>query len=155
MSETVHYEAVLHPHRSLSPRGFAILMVVAGVAALMIGLFYVASGAWPVLGFYGLEVAALYVGFRWSYAQARRTEIIRVTDEDLIVVHAAPDGTVQEWRFKPYWVRVVAEGDDEGLVTRLLLVSHGQWLEIAAFLGPTEREDLARDLRAALRGVQP
>jgi uncharacterized membrane protein len=105
-------------------------------------------GAWPIVGFLGLDVLAVYVAFKISYAQARAFERVVVDRETLTVERMSYKGARQEWRFPAYWVSVGFEGDDEqGTVT---LRSHGRSLEIAAYLSPFERKSFAEALRDAL-----
>ena len=61
-----------------------------------------------------------------------------------------PDGAAREWRFEPYWVRVLMD-DPPRRDSWLTLASHGLSLRVGAFLTPEERLDLARALRAALQ----
>jgi uncharacterized membrane protein len=72
------FERVLLPHRSLSPRGFHLLMAVLALISLAIGIGFVSVGAWPVVGFFGLEVALVYLAFRLSYRSARQSKAISV-----------------------------------------------------------------------------
>src|SRR3546814_5288173 len=67
----VFFDAVLLPHRSLGPRGFRILMLVAGGGACVIGTSFMLMGAWPVTGFCGLEILLLYIAFRLNYRSGR------------------------------------------------------------------------------------
>ena len=55
----VFYERVLWPHRSLPHRGFRALMLFLGLLSLAAGIGFVAAGAWPICGFFGLDVALL------------------------------------------------------------------------------------------------
>lgn len=61
------FRAVLTPHRSLSPRGFLILMSVLATVSFATGLLFASIGAWPVLGFFGLDVGIIYLAFRLNY----------------------------------------------------------------------------------------
>ena len=61
-----------------------------------------------------------------------------------------PDGEAREWRFEPYWVRVVLD-DPPRCDGQLVLSSHGEHLVIGAFLTAAERLEVARALKAALR----
>ncbi|TMJ57640.1 MAG: DUF2244 domain-containing protein, partial [Alphaproteobacteria bacterium] len=65
--DPVFFERVLWPHRSLPPRGFRLLMLGLGLLSLVAGICFVAAGAWPICGFFGLDVALLYLAFRISY----------------------------------------------------------------------------------------
>ncbi len=151
MAETrLWFDAVLYPHRSLGRRGFTIFMIVLGIVSFFMGLAFLLMGAWPVFGFFGLDVLALYWAFRLNYRAAEVVETIRLTDDELVVGRTQRRRQVGEWKFQPYWVRV--EVDSPGPhENRLLLKSHGRTLAIGSFLTPEERIDLAAALRDALR----
>jgi uncharacterized membrane protein len=144
------FDAILYPHRSLPPLGFTLLM--SGVVAISagVGAGFVLMGAWPVTGFFGLDVLLLFLAFRWNYRQARRAELIRLDQDGLSVRRIEPDGRQREWRFEPYWVRVGFD-DPPRYDSELTLSSHGAHLVVGAFLSVTERLEVARALRAALR----
>jgi uncharacterized membrane protein len=143
------FERVLSPHRSLPPRGFHILMLVLGLISLAVGVGSVAIGAWPICGFFGLDVALVYLAFRLNYRSARRRETLRLAGDDFTVERVGVHGERRIWRFQPFWLRVVLEERaDES--NRLLLASHGRRLVIADFLGPAARRELAQTIRAAL-----
>ena len=67
---TVFFERVLLPHRSLPPHGFYVLMGLLGVTSIAVGIGFVAIGAWPICGFFGLDIALLYLAFRLNYRSA-------------------------------------------------------------------------------------
>jgi uncharacterized membrane protein len=148
-AERVFFQAVLHPHRSLSPTGFAIVMTGVAVAGLGVGTIFLMAGAWPVFGFCGLEIVLLYLLFRLNYRDGRRHETVRLTDAGLTVHRVAPSGTVKTWRFQPFWLRVSMD-EPPRHHSQITLSSHGRSLVIGAFLTPPERLELARSIRAAL-----
>jgi uncharacterized membrane protein len=88
----VHFATSLVPHRSLSPAGFRWLIWAAIAANLAIGLPMLIVGAWPVLGFMGLDIWLLWFLFKRSYLDARRSETLLLTDRELIIDRVAPDG---------------------------------------------------------------
>jgi len=147
------FDAVLHPHRSLSARGFLVLMAVMSAMALSLGLRFFLVGAWPVMGFMGLDVLAVYVAFKVNYRRARLFETVQLTDDRLTVRRVQPDGHANEWHFMPSWVRVRMD-DPPSMDSPLTLSSHGRALEIGAFLTPQERLELARALNDAIRRQQ-
>ena len=151
MSETekLWFDAVLHPHRSLSARGFVILMSILCLISFAAGMAFVLMGAWPVFGFFGLDVLAIYVAFRINYRSGRWLETIRLTEDQLVVGQRDPQGHYKEWRFQPYWVRVHVV-DRPPCDNDLVLTSHGQSLSVGAFLNGEERVDLAAALKDAL-----
>ena len=143
------FHAVLRPYRSLSPSGFlAAMALVAGVSAVTGGIFLLA-GAWPVTGFFGLDVALVYLAFRLNYRRARNSETIRLAGDAFTVERVSARGERRMWRFQPFWLRVILEehGDEWN---RLRLASHGRSLVIADFLGPAARRELAAAIREAL-----
>ena len=143
------FERVLLPHRSLPPRGFHLLMLILGLISLVVGVGFVSIGAWPVFGFFGIDVALVYVAFRLNYRGARCREILRLAGDDFTVERIGVRGTRRIWRFQPYWLRVILdERPDES--NRLFVASHGRSLAIGDFLPPTTRRELAATIREAL-----
>jgi uncharacterized membrane protein len=145
----VLYDAVLSPHRSLPPRGFAALMLFLAAVSFALGLAFLLHGAWPVTPFLGLDLLLVYLAFRMSYRQARLREELRLTEESLTVDRIDRRGRRRHWRFQPFWLRVTLEEQDEHS-NRLVLTSHGRSLVVGSFLGPAERRGIAGDLKDAL-----
>ena len=143
------FDAVLAPHRSLSRRGFCVVMAVACGLSLVLGLAFFLMGAWPVVGFLGLDVVLLWGAFRLNYRSRRLRETLKLSRKSLTVRRTLPSGRAREWRFQPYWLRVEI---DTGAPSRprLTLASHGRRLIIGAFLAPDERIELAQALKDAL-----
>ena len=152
-AEPVLFDAVLTPYRSLSPRGFAILMGTAGSIGFAFGAGFIALGAWPIFGFCGVEWLLFYVFFRLNYRAARLQERIRMTRELMTIERRDPRGRVQSWSFQPYWLRVEMD-DPPQHESQLALASHGRRLTIGSFLSPPERYELALALKAALAGAK-
>jgi uncharacterized membrane protein len=147
----VHFATSLVPHRSLSPEGFRWLIRGAIAANLLIGLPMLLLGAWPVLGFMGLDVWLLWFLFKRSYLDARRSETLLLTDRELIVDRVAPDGEREQHRLDAYWLRVELLGKDS---ERLVLVSRGNRVVIGRFLAPAERRRVAEQLKAAIADMR-
>jgi uncharacterized membrane protein len=143
------FRAVLTPHRSLGPRGFMVLMGALCVVSFGTGLMFYLLGAWPVLGFMGLDIALIYAAFRLNFRALRLYETVDLTEEALTVTRVDPAGREQSWRFNPYWVRLKLE-PRIGRSTELSITSHGNRLVLASFLTDSEREDFALALSSAL-----
>ena len=153
-AEPLLLDAVLQPRRSLGPAGFVLLMgLVAGVSFAG-GVFFYHLGAWPVTGFFGLDVLLIYLAFRANYRAARAHETVQVARNLLLIRRVPVKGAATEIRLNPYWARLHVERDDEGVVRRLSLTSHGRRHELAADLGPSERERFAEALAAALSAAR-
>lgn len=145
----VYFAAALRPNRSLGRRGFWILMAVTSAFAFGIGTAFMLIGAWPVLGFCGLEIALLYWAFRANYRGGRGGEKLRLTGKMMEVTRISPYGRERHWRFEPTWLQVLIDEPPEHH-SKLELASHGRSLEIGAFLTPEERLQVAHALRDAL-----
>jgi uncharacterized membrane protein len=143
------FERVLLPHRSLPPRGFHVLMAILALVSLAVGIAFVSIGAWPVCGFFGLDVGLVYVAFRLNYRAARQRETLRLGADSFTVERIGIRGECQLWRFQPFWLRVVLEERTDHS-NRLLLASHGRSLAIGDFVPPPARRELAGSLREAL-----
>jgi len=144
------FEARLSPHRSLGPSGFRTLMIAAFAFSALASLPFYLMGAWPVVGFMGLDVLALYVAFRASFRSARAYEELRLTPLELFFARVSMRGARREWRFNPVWVRFERVEHEEFGTQRLSLVSKGRSLEIGAFLGPDQKAELASKFSRAL-----
>ena len=143
------FERVLLPHRSLTLGKFRVLMGLLGLVSLAAGVGFVAVGAWPVIGFFGLDVALVYLAFRLNYRTARQSETIRLADDTFTVERVSVRGERRNWRFQPFWVRVILE-ERPDTSNRLLVASHGRSLVICDFVPPAMRRELAATLRDAL-----
>ena len=143
------FRAVLHPHRSLTPQGFLILMLAIGGASFVTGLVFLMLGAWPVMGFFGLDVLLVYVAFKLNYRAARAYELVELTPEMLKLTQVSASGQSESFEFNPYWVRLlVSERPDGG--NHMFLASHGREMEFGRLLNDDERRDFAAALRGAL-----
>jgi len=147
-ASSVFFDAVLYPHRSLPPRGFLVLMLLLGAVSFAAGVSFVLIGAWPVFGYFGLDVLLVYLAFRASYRSARMHEWVRLTEDTLTVERVSQRGERRRWQFQPFWLRVVLEEQEE--TNRLVLTSHGSEVVVGGFLAPAERKSLAAALKDAL-----
>lgn len=144
------FSAVITPHRSLTARGFRVLMICLGCLSFISGVIFVSIGAWPVFGFFGLDVLLVYVAFRANFRAARAYEVVTITPFELTVRKVNQRGGVREWTLNPLWVRLERIVHQEFGIEQLFLVSRGRRLRIAAALNPDQKSNFARSLTAAL-----
>jgi uncharacterized membrane protein len=152
--DDVIFSATLVPHRSLHRRGF--LMLIGGFVALWLafGFCMWEVGAWPVLGFGGLDVLAIFIAFRLSYRSARAYEEVKVSRTAIVVRKVMANGRAQEFSFNPQWVRLeVEEIEDEGMV-RVALRARDRRVAVGVFLNPADRRSFARAFGAALSAAR-
>ena len=148
--EPTLFSAILTPHRSLNGVGFLAVMVAIGGLSFASGILFLILGAWPVIGFLGLDVALVYWAFRINYRAANAYEEVVVTSSELKLRKVSHHGKVAEWSFNPLWVKLDREVDEEYGTARLFLVSRGRKLPLAGFLTPGEKESFAAALGAAI-----
>ena len=144
------FDVRIRPHRSLTPANFRVLILVFALVAVVSSIPFVVMGAWPVGGFMGLDIVALYIAFRANFRAARAYEDVVVTPLELLLAKVNPKGARREWRFNPTWVRLDREEHVEFGLQRLSLRSRGDSVEVAAFLGPDAKADFASHLSRAL-----
>ena len=148
--EPTIFSATLTPHRSLGHVGFLVLMLLFGGVSFVAGMLFLVIGAWPVLGFFGLDVLLLYWAFRLNYLHAKAYEQVTVTPSVLRVRKVSHLGRAREWVLNPLWVQLDKVELEEFGIDRLFLVSRGKKLAIATFLGPDEKAGFAKELGKAL-----
>ena len=148
------FSALLTPHRSLSRNGFLVVMAFIGLISFAAGLAFLLMGAWPVFGFFGLDVLAIWWAFRINFRRAKASEEIRITPSELRLRRVSHRGHVVEFVLNPLWVRLDQVAHEEYGIEKLYLVSKGRHLAIASFLGPEEKSSFAKALTAALQAAR-
>jgi uncharacterized membrane protein len=144
------FRALLTPHRSLGKTGFAILMGTLLFAWLVTGAIFLSRGAWPVFGFFGLDVLAVYIAFRINYRAARAHEEVSVSRTALDIRKVAPSGRAESHHFNPFWARFSVARHAEIGITRMAIEAQGQTVPIGGFLNPDDRESFATAFSRAL-----
>ena len=143
------FHAVLMPYRSLGPNGFLVLMLALGAMSFATGIVFLIAGAWPVLGFFGLDVLLVYIAFKLNYRAGRLYETVDVTPAKFSWTRMHPSGRQEQFDCNPYWARVHLREWPDGR-TVLSIISQGKELAFGRFLTDDERRDLASALREAL-----
>lgn len=147
ISESPVFSLHVSRQQSASPRAqrmaFGILAMATGVIA---GGFLIV-GAWMIVPFAGLELAALYLAFRWQARHAHDFERIRV-EGDLLVVESRRGAQSSRLEFNRCWAQVVIEGSPAAC--RVKVRSHGREVVFGSDLGHVERYAAAQRLRREL-----
>ncbi len=148
MEPGTRFEAMIVPHRSLGRTGLrwvagSLCVLSGGISA---GLWMI--GAWPVIGFTGLEVL-LAVWLINRHARAGASERLLLSDAGLRVVRTDGAGRGWERRLQGGWLRVSLQ-ERPGRTPALLLHDRRARLEVGADLGEAEKRALALALREAL-----
>jgi uncharacterized membrane protein len=148
------FSALLTPHQSLNRTGFLVLMGFLSAVSFVAGLAFLLMGAWPVLGFFGLDILIIYWAFRVNFRRAKATEEITVTPSELRVRRVSHRGHVVEWVLNPLWVQLDRKTHAEFGIEKLYLVSRGRRVSIANFLGADEKASFAKALTDALQAAK-
>lgn len=143
------FQATLRPHRSLPPEYATKLIIGLAILFALASLRLCTVGAWPVIGFLVLDIAALGVAFYINFRRARVQEDICLTDSLLVVRRTSASGQVESWAFEPYWVKLSLEKNNKHDHTCALSL-HDQRVTLGQFLTENQRTRLYEDLQDAL-----
>jgi len=144
------FRALLTPHRSLGRKGFALLMGALLLGWLATGAIFLAHGAWPVFGFFGLDVLLVYICFKLNYRAARAREEVSVSRTSLDITKVAPSGRSEAHHFDPFWAKFAISRHDEIGITGMAVEGQGRSVAIGGFLNPDDRESFAVAFSRAL-----
>jgi uncharacterized membrane protein len=147
------FKAVLTPHRSLGSTGFVLMMAAIGVVSFIAGMAFLMMGAWPVMGFFGLDVLLIYWAFRQNYRDGRSAETIEVTTDKVIFTRIDPAGNETTVDFNTYWVRLALDERSDGR-SHLSFVMREEKTRIADFLSDGERREFADVLASELSAAR-
>jgi uncharacterized membrane protein len=137
------FTAILRPHRSLTPRGLAFVIGLTALAGLLISLPFYLMGAWPIVGFMGVDVALIALAFRINAAEGRNEEQIFLSRVHLLIRNLSWRGAIREAEFNPRWSRMEREDHPEFGLERLSVVQGRARLEVARCLGREDRAEFA------------
>ena len=150
MTEPILFREILQSHQALSPRGWAIVFGALGLFFASFGLAMFVSGAWPVIGFLGLEIGGLYVGYRVVVGRAQRREEVILTPSTLSLQLRDQQGRLFRQSFPAQGCRVSINTpttwDDP-----VVLQAENRRIPFGADLNPDQRKDVADRLFQALK----
>lgn len=148
----LYMDATITPHRSLSKRGFAVLMIVLLFVNGAMAAFFFAVGAIPIPVFLTLDLLGVYVAFRINYRSASMAERVQVTAAEVRVLHERGPSRLTVWRSPTAFTRVDLEADEDEPRVRLRM-SGRRWT-VAAALSPKERAAFAEALNRAMHAAK-
>ena len=147
----LYMDAVIKPNRSLSQRGFIVLISVITVANCAAAAVFVRMGAHYVPIFMGIDLVAVIVAFLASFRAGRQVERIQVSAYDIRITRETPNASAVVWESPTAFTRVKVERDEEdGRVTGCRLALSGRETLVAAALSPRERGEFAKALETAI-----
>jgi uncharacterized membrane protein len=149
MNGPLYMDAVITPHRSLSRRGFIVLISVLTLINVATAAVFVGLGAGPVPLFLGMDLIAVIFALAASHRAGEIRERVQVTADEVRVILETRAGVEHVWASPTAFTRVTLGGRAErdgdlrlGLSDREIAVARG--------LRHCERLDFARALDRAI-----
>ena len=143
------FRLLIRPDCSLSLRGAKVLVLTFGLVAALIGAFMLTLGAWPVLPFLGLEIAVLAAVFLMLQRRSRFYDLVEVRGDDVSLHQRGRHGE-KSGKLNRYWTQVRLAAGGHWYPSKLLVGSHGDFMEIGAALTEEDRIKTAKELQRAL-----
>lgn len=114
--------------------------------SIVIAAVFAAAGAWLIIPFAGIEIAALGAAAWFTFRRSGDFERLAF-DGDRILVEVRERGRSRQFEFNRCWARLVT-----GRGGAVALRSHGREIAIGRYCGDEGRQALARELRSRLGG---
>ncbi|WP_336491374.1 DUF2244 domain-containing protein [Methylobacterium nigriterrae] len=148
------FAATIRPHQSLGRTGFRAVMGGCCLVSLVASIWCWRMGFWPVAGFFGLDMLALYVALKVSFRRGRSFEEVMISQIEVLLARVSYRGERREWRFNPLWTKLATVEDEEFGLQRVTLISRREQVVVARDACPDERARVARGIIAALAQVK-
>jgi len=139
------FRVVLRRNCSISPAALSRVFLLVMLVSTGIGIGFAAAGAWMILPFAGLEVAALGTAFLLNGRHAGDFERVELEGSGLMVEIASAGRTVQ-YRLDPRRVRL-----STGRGAMVMLSDRARTLEIGRHLDADARPRFAAELAKRLQ----
>ena len=157
--KTASSRLVIWPYRSLSPKAFKIIMIILAGLMFTMGLVFFLLGAWPVIGFMGLELLVVWLAFKMNYKAAKRQEKLLADKKTFRIERVSPDGEVDVDELPSPWLKAKLDpamdlDDSDRRQLKIIVSTHGKSAEIGAFLHPAEKKALLPEINKMIDQVQ-
>jgi len=144
------YEISLYPYRSLNKTGFFILMFSLGLISFVAGIIFMIKGAWPVFGFFGLDVLLVYIFFKINFRSGKKKEILILTKNQLIIEFYNSKKISKTYYLDAHWLQIrLSKLKNE--MSKLKISSKNKSIIIGSFLRYQEKIDVVKSLKKALK----
>ena len=149
MSNDTFLDLTIYPHRSLSKEGFRLLMLLVIFLCMTGGIIFWQMGAWPVFGFFGLDILLIFIAFKINYRSGRVNEKFTIKEKKFVISRNFPSGKTQIWNLNPYWAK--AELIKNNNESRLLISSKEKKVSVGSFLNSLAKIKLHQKINYTLK----
>ena len=144
------YKITLYPYRSLNKKGFFLLMFVLATFSFIAGVMFMLKGAWPVFGFFGLDVLLVYIFFKINFRSGKKKEIIILTKNNLIIKIYNSEKILKTFKLDPGWLKINLI-KLKNHTSKLQISSKNKSIIVGSFLRHQEKIDVIYSLEKALK----
>ena len=141
---------ILKKNCSISPRQLAKAYLALCGASFMVASYFAWHGAWLIMVFAVLEMAAVAAAFLYFGRHATDRECIALNEAELVVELVQAE-KISQFRLDPSRTRVALPAAGHGLIG--LEGSAGR-VEVGRFLTERKRREFARELNQELLGYR-
>ncbi len=147
----IYYGTILNielkPNRSLTRSTFYLIIVLLLLISISVGTFFYTIGAWPVIGFFGLDILLFTFIFYFHNKSLKISERIILTKKEMVIEKVKPFRKNLIVKFAPpNWINITLKKSIYNK-TRLIIHSHGSAIFVGDFLTKVEKIKLANSLR--------
>ena len=144
------YKITLYPYRSLNKTGFFIFMFSLGIISFAAGIVFTYMGAWPVFGFFGLDVLLVYIFFKLNFRSGKKKEVIILTKNQLIIKFYYEKKILKIHYLDANWLKINLI-KLRNQMTKLQISSKKSTVIIGSFLRYEEKIGVINSLNTALK----
>lgn len=147
LQEGEHVALILMPNNSASWQQVQVFLLSLALVMVVIALSFAWAGAWLILPFAGLELAAVVISFYYvSLANTTKEVITFSTDE--IKIELGRSKVQHSTCFQRAWTRVIITQSTKPLaIPSILLKCKSHSVEIGTFLNSDDKKLLIQHLK--------
>ena len=108
------------------------------------------KGAWPVFGFFGLDVLLVYIFFKINFKSGKKKERILLTSNKLIIEFYESQKIVKTYFLNPNWLKINLI-QLKNQTSKLQISSINKKIIIGSFLRYQEKKQVIKSLQKVLK----
>ena len=108
------------------------------------------KGAWPVFGFFGLDVLLVYIFFKINFKSGKKKERILLTSNQLIIEFYESQKIVKTYFLNPNWLKINLI-QLKNQTSKLQISSINKTIIVGSFLIYQEKKQVIKSLQKVLK----